>query len=201
MLASQAKLILSLFSVSCIIGYLTFAFFKIRHRPIRTRRFLRYWLFCTYLVMIICLTILPLPGPGNFLSPEEPYYVLTPFNFLRRIYSYLLANPPWTFYPPIIGLLFDDILMQPVLNILLFVPLGFYLRRYTKWSMIRVLLMVFIVSLTVELLQLTGLLFFYDRPYRLFEVDDLLTNTLGGLGGILISRHFTIKHNVSNLIE
>lgn len=201
MLAGQVKMILILLLISCIAGCCYFVFLKIQRRPIQVIIFLRNWLFFTYLMGIVSLTIFPLPGPNNFLAPDEPHYILVPFNFLRRIYSYLLASPPWTFSPPIIGLIFDDTVMQPVLNILLFVPLGFYLKYYIKWTTLRVLLTVFIFSLIIELLQLTGLMFLYDRPYRLFEVDDLLTNTVGGLGGIWLSHYLVTKRDASNVIN
>ena len=41
----------------------------------------------------------------------------------------------------------------------------------------------FLLSLSFECLQLSGLFFIYPRPYRLFDVDDLITNTLGGVIG------------------
>ncbi|MDY4306563.1 RDD family protein [Enterococcus mundtii] len=42
-----------------------------------------------------------------------------------------------------------------------------------------------------ELTQLTGLYFIYPRPYRLFDVNDLLTNTFGGMLGYLVTPIFT----------
>lgn len=40
-----------------------------------------------------------------------------------------------------------------------------------------------LLSLFYELTQLTGLYFIYPGSYRLFDVDDLMANTLGGLLG------------------
>ena len=42
-----------------------------------------------------------------------------------------------------------------------------------------------------ELTQLSGLYFIYPRGYRLFDVDDLILNTLGGLFGYFLSRLVT----------
>lgn len=39
------------------------------------------------------------------------------------------------------------------------------------------------LSLVFELTQLSGLFGLYPRPYRLADVDDLMTNTLGGMVG------------------
>ena len=44
----------------------------------------------------------------------------------------------------------------------------------------------FLLSLFFELTQLTGLYFIYSRQYRLFDVDDLMINMLGGKLGYFI---------------
>ena len=44
----------------------------------------------------------------------------------------------------------------------------------------------FLLSLFFELTQLTGLNFIYSRPYRLFDVDNLMINTLGEILGYFI---------------
>lgn len=49
----------------------------------------------------------------------------------------------------------------------------------------------FCLSLFFELTQLTGLYFIYPRSYRLFDVNDLLHNTLGGVFGYLMTPIFT----------
>lgn len=66
-------------------------------------------------------------------------------------------------------------------------PLGIYLRYYFRQNFLQTVRWGFLVSLSIELLQLTGLLFIYPRPYRLFDVDDLITNTLGAALGYLIA--------------
>ena len=50
--------------------------------------------------------------------------------------------------------------------------------------------MSFLLSLFFELTQVTGLYFIYPRGYRLFDVDDLMANTLGGLVGYFVSALF-----------
>lgn len=49
----------------------------------------------------------------------------------------------------------------------------------------------FCLSLFFELTQLSGLYFIYPRPYRLFDVNDLLTNTIGGTLGYIMTPIFT----------
>jgi uncharacterized RDD family membrane protein YckC len=64
------------------------------------------------------------------------------------------------------------------------------LAYYFKNSLKRVILFSFLLSAFFELTQLTGLFFLYPRPYRLFDVNDLLLNTLGGVCGYLVYTHF-----------
>lgn len=73
-----------------------------------------------------------------------------------------------------------------IFNIIMFMPLGVYLRYYYKCSLKKTIIISLLISLFFELTQLTGLYYIYPRPYRNFDVDDLLINTLGGLLGYLI---------------
>ncbi|MFI6811506.1 VanZ family protein [Nonomuraea sp. NPDC050328] len=76
---------------------------------------------------------------------------------------------------------------QVFFNFVLFVPLGFFLRyRYRRGFWLTVLAG-FVLSLTVELTQLTGDWGLYPCAYRLFDVDDLITNTGGAAIGWLLA--------------
>ena len=52
-----------------------------------------------------------------------------------------------------------------------------------------VIVLTFLLSLTIELAQLTGLFFIYPGSYRLFDVDDLMLNTLGGFAGTVLANY------------
>ena len=58
-----------------------------------------------------------------------------------------------------------------------------YLRYYFRRPWWQVLVLGFCLTLSFETLQLTGLLGIYEHPYRLFDVDDLIVNTLGAMVG------------------
>ncbi|WP_322410617.1 VanZ family protein [Microbacterium invictum] len=80
----------------------------------------------------------------------------------------------------------DPALLQLGLNILLFVPLGFFLRVLGGRGIVFALLVGFGLSLLIETTQLTGVWGIYPCAYRVFDVVDLITNTLGaGLGALL----------------
>ncbi len=61
------------------------------------------------------------------------------------------------------------------------------MRYYFKCSFLKTLIITFCLTLFFELTQLTGLYFIYPRPYRLFDVNDLFVNTVGGLVGWTIA--------------
>lgn len=73
--------------------------------------------------------------------------------------------------------------LQVVMNVIFFVPLGAFLRamyRVRWWTVVAIGLM---TSAVIELTQLTGVFGAYPCSYRLFDVDDLLLNTSGALLG------------------
>ena len=64
-------------------------------------------------------------------------------------------------------------------NILWFVPFGFLMKRITNMTVARIILLGFLLSLCIETMQLifgTGV----------FEIDDLLLNTVGALLGAVL---------------
>ncbi|WP_167736761.1 VanZ family protein [Nocardioides sp. 1609] len=76
---------------------------------------------------------------------------------------------------------------QVALNVLLFVPLGYYLRVIVRRGVVTAALVGLATSLLIEVTQDTGVWHLYDCPYRLFDVDDLIVNTLGAVCGSLLS--------------
>jgi hypothetical protein len=88
---------------------------------------------------------------------------------------------------------------QVLFNVALFVPLGAYLRHYFRHRVARhraaaAVLTGFGVSLLIECTQLTGNWFLIPCPYRLFDVDDLLANTLGTAFGLLFAPLLGLLH-------
>ncbi|MDQ7876797.1 VanZ family protein [Microbacterium sp. QXD-8] len=81
----------------------------------------------------------------------------------------------------------DPAVAQLLLNVLLFVPLGFFIRVLGDRGVITALVVGFALSAFVEVTQLTGVWGLYPCAYRVFDVDDLLTNTLGAVLGSLLA--------------
>ena len=127
-----------------------------------------------YSLCIVCFCFTPQPQlPTGVETPGiqtfgRLVFLLTPFNSLWNLGE--VTSPLQLFW----------IFLQNALNILLLFPLIFQLLylipalRKTK----RVILFSFLLSLGIECTQLV-LDFFFDFN-RVFEIDDLWTNTLGG---------------------
>lgn len=78
-------------------------------------------------------------------------------------------------------------LLQAAFNIVLFLPLGFFLRVLWRRGVLIGTLVGFLVSLTIEFTQRTGLWGLFHCAYRVFDVDDLIMNTTGALLGSLFA--------------
>lgn len=159
-------------------------------------RVLIVYSFIFYLLCAYFLVVLPLPPIEEVASYTKPIMQLIPFASLKEftMNSSLIWNDPATY----LTALNEPSLYLIVFNILLTVPFGIYLRYYFQCSWKKTLLLTFLLTLSFECLQLSALFGYYPRPYRLFDVDDLITNTLGGMLGYAITpvfAHFLVSRS------
>ena len=144
-----------------------------------------------YSLCIVCFCFTPQPQlPTGVETPGiqtfgRLVFLLTPFNSLWKLGEVTsLFQLFWIF-------------LQNALNILLLFPLIFQLLylnprlRKTK----RVILLSFLLSVGIECTQLV-LDFFFDFN-RVFEIDDLWTNTLGGYLAWVLYK-LLHKHKIRN---
>lgn len=167
---------------------ITLPFLLHHYRKFGSVTFLRFFLaysFALYLLCAYCLVILPLPDWDEVAKLTGPSVQLIPFSFFRDLpkeTDFVLTDPS-TYLPA----LTSTFTLQFLFNFALLFPLGFYLRYYFRRKALFTGIASFCLSLFFELTQLSGLYGFYPRAYRLFDVDDLLCNTLGGLAGYLVT--------------
>ena len=136
--------------------------------------------FAFYLLCAYFLVLLPLPADRTAFVPYAATPQLVPFHFVSEIAqtARISADPAsW------LGFARTPAVYEAFFNLLLTMPFGMYLRYYFRRSWWQVLLLGFCLTLSFETLQLTGLLGLYEHPYRLFDVDDLIVNTLGAMAG------------------
>ncbi len=132
--------------------------------------------------------LLLLKGRGKLTAKYIPGYLLFTLYLCAVMILVGLPNITYIRFDPSGNLIpFRDMisdLRSTALNVLLFVPLGFFLRllwrRYRRLG--RALRFGFLLSLAVELLQVF--------TYRATDVNDLLTNTLGTALGYLLAGCF-----------
>lgn len=157
------------------------------------------YLFIYYLLCAYFLVILPLPKISEVAKMTSPRMQLIPFDFVLDFIKH--SSFDITKSDTYLKTLKASYFYVPAFNILLTLPFGIFLRYYFKCNKKQVLIASFSLSLFFELTQLSGLYFIYPRGYRLFDVDDLILNTLGGLLGYFVSRpiiHFVPKIDEMN---
>ena len=131
------------------------------------------------------MTIFPLPDVAQVAQMTGPKQNLVPFDFVRQFITYnpLVLDDSSTWLMAIKAPSF----IQPFFNLLLTLPFGIYLRYLFKRNFSQTLVWSFMLTLSFELLQRSALFGLYPRPYRLFDVDDLMINTLGSMLGFGIA--------------
>lgn len=176
-----------------LISFLFTTFFLLqqyhKYGAINPFRVLIIYSFILYLITIYFLVILPLPAKDATIKPIQEMVRLIPFSFILDIInetSFVLTDPS-----TYLKALTDPCIYTVLFNILMMIPLGMYLRYYFKCKLSKTIMIGFFISLFFEVTQLTGLYFIYPSPYRVFDVDDLILNTLGTVLGYFIIGFFT----------
>lgn len=169
-------------------GLITIPYIIIQYRrygSLSPFRIVIVYSFVFYLCCAYFLVILPLPPMDEVANYTNPIMQLIPFEGYREFTlstSFVLQQPS-TYW----AALNEPSLFLIVFNILLTVPFGVFLRYYFKCSWKKTLLCSILLTLSFECIQLSALFGIYPRPYRLFDVDDLFNNTLGGMIGYAIT--------------
>lgn len=82
---------------------------------------------------------------------------------------------------------------ENILNVVIFVPLGVYAGiLFERWIFSKKILFFFLLSLIVEELQ-------YTLRVGAFDVTDIITNTLGGIIGLMIFK--AVEKAVNNSVR
>ncbi|WP_411575292.1 VanZ family protein [Streptococcus sp. CSL10205-OR2] len=150
-------------------------------------RFLMFFLVGLYSLIVGLLCFTPQIDISGFETPGIEHYgrvvvLLTPFNSLINASQ---ANNIWEFL---------WIIFQNVTNVFLLYPLVLgLLFLFPKIRKVKkIVLLSFLLSLGIELTQI--LLDILIDANRVFEIDDLWTNTLGGLLALLTYKWMKHQH-------
>ena len=149
-----------------------------------------FFSFILYIITAYFMVILPLPKIEDVLKYKGNIAQLHPFRFINDIT--VTTNFKVNDLNSLLRFLNKSTVYTVILNFLLLLPFGVYLRYLFDRKWYQSIILSFLLSLFFELTQLTGLYGIYPRPYRLFDVDDLIINTLGGFFGFLITPLLTV---------
>jgi glycopeptide antibiotics resistance protein len=143
-----------------------------RHGRLGAPRLLVSLAMLIYGIAIWTYTLLPFPDPDAYRCAGVE---LDPLRIATDLSSGLgggnaLANPA---------------VLQLFLNVVLFIPLGVFIRIVWDRGILVSIAAGLGLSLVVELTQLTGVWGVYPCAYRVFDVGDLFTNTVGAAVGSL----------------
>jgi glycopeptide antibiotics resistance protein len=175
-----------MFPIAALIFTLPFLIVQYRrHGYIHKLRALILYLLLLYLMNVYFLVLLPLPASRHNAAPTGSIVQYIPLQFIQDIVDGSTITP--SNFSTYWSLFRQPAFLQVFFNILLTVPFGMFLGYYFRTRWVVCLLLSFAISLSFEITQITGIYGFYDHPYRLFDVDDLITNTLGGILGYRIS--------------
>ncbi|MCL1936741.1 MAG: VanZ family protein [Defluviitaleaceae bacterium] len=191
----------AIITVILLAQFLTIPYAVFQYKKYGAVSFYKAFLLFSFVFYMLCayyLVILPLPS-REVLAQQNVSYAdmvnLVPFSFVINFFSRSGFDPfnPSTFFPA----LRSNVFIQPFFNVVLTIPFGMYFSYYLrgflgkKLKLRTIVVFSFSLSLFFELTQLSGLYGFYQRPYRVFDIDDLLLNTFGGVIGFLVYKRFS----------
>ncbi|MFD1150218.1 VanZ family protein [Saccharothrix hoggarensis] len=132
---------------------------------------------------LVALALIFLPFPSALVCTGEQMVSTTPFRWITDMRNNLSANGR----SGVVAVVTSTVFLQQAFNVALFVPLGVVLRKSYGRGPFAVVAIGLGISLAVEVVQFSGNLGAYPCPYRIADVDDLISNTAGSLLGWMIA--------------
>ncbi|MCO7218438.1 VanZ family protein [Klenkia sp. PcliD-1-E] len=133
-----------------------------------------------YACGLVALTLFPLPEETPGACSRVATWQLVPLDSVQQAWAAGRGDG-------LLGLLSTPSVLQVLLNVALFVPLGLLARWRFGVRPVRAVLLGLAVSVGVEVVQGTAVFGAYACPYRVADVDDVLTNTLGAALGAALA--------------
>ena len=167
--------------------YIFFNYYK--YGSVSFYRSIIIFTFAFYMLCAFYLTILPLPDPAKVKENVGPFTQFIPFYFIYDFFkntSFNIHN-----FSSVIRIFTKGVFLQPLFNTILLLPFGIYLSYYFKRNFKQVFFLTALLSLFYETTQITGLYGIYEKPYRIFDVDDIILNTFGGVLGYFIGTYIS----------
>lgn len=179
----QAIYSIQIGAIICVIAFIPLLMWQYRrYGAFQLAR--TFWTFVsyTYVTALIAYTLFPMPDlSGDYCATHPRVLILDPTLYFREMTQNLSRLSLQQ------ALMSWDVL-QMVFNVALFVPLGVIFSRFLRLRAPAGILAGFGVSLFVEATQYTAIWGIMLCSYRVADVNDLMTNTLGVALGYLVAR-------------
>jgi glycopeptide antibiotics resistance protein len=159
------------FFISLVAGFVILIIFGVMGKPIY--RLVIYFISWAYLLIVIGLTIFPIPIFSDLSGLQVSEQIALVFSRVNWVPFY-----NWGRY---IG---KSQLFEIVNNILLTIPFGILINIIAKPNMKNILWVSIASGLAIETSQFIMSLFF--GPYRTVDINDVILNSIGSLIGYLI---------------
>ena len=144
-----------------------FAFFQ-RWKQLPNKKLFWYTALYLYICVMMMLTLMPIiihiPNIFSGFSSKTNFYPFIDWQLQR-----------------------GDYLTESLLNISLFIPFGFLIRKNTKLTPLQTILTGFLFSICIEILQP---LLSFDR---VSDISDVITNTIGTYIGVFLYQFYRHK--------
>lgn len=166
------------FAAVMTILYLIIAIVRGKRRTISIIKQMIFFVFFSYVLILIGITFFPVPIDPELikiyrLSENEIHQNWVPLSTISSISNNLNS------FLNLIG------------NVLLFSPFSFLLLILNRRLSVKVIPIGILVILIIEISQLLSS-YLYGFTYRIFDVDDIILNTISLLIGVVLFRFFSI---------
>ena len=183
--ATEAGIAVALFAIAFPLGVWFLAYHHYhRHGSFRGWSAVLTVVSFFYFAGLVAFTLFPIPDQsGAYCAAREgmSYWQLIPFASMGGIVS----ETAGVGFPAVLR---TGVFLQVFFNVILLLPLGALLAYRYRRSLGATVLIGLGVSLFIETTQGTGAWGLFPCPYRLADVDDLLTNTAGVAIGWFVGR-------------
>ena len=148
----QAAVIYPTIAILFTLPYLAWSYR--RYGSVFSLRILIVYSFILYMLCVYCLVILPLPrGDAANKLHGHPMQVI-PLDFVRDMIRQ--ADFSWRNPASWLALFTRGAFLSALLNLLMTVPFGIYMRYYFQCDLRKTIMLSFVLSLFFELTQLSG---------------------------------------------
>ena len=163
-------------------------------------RLLTFYSFVLYALICWYFVVLPLPSEEWLATINPAGANLIPGSYFRELTEEttfdLMQSSTYT------EALISGFALQYWFNILMLLPLGMYLRYIFRLDGRRTAVFAFLTTLLFEVTQITAVFGLFSKPYRSFDVDDLICNFAGAmLGYVLMGKLMPLAQKIERLTE